>query len=145
MAAARAPEYLHGGSRTVAKGFCVVLLTCLALPPGSPGKWVSPLSAILQHVFSVPNTPGVSLVHHADKFRTNTLSPGCRFETLTLRSYCHLPSFADLKVFFTANEYASFIATFHMSAYSVWVTLVSPKEGPNIRSTGRRGDLPNSR
>ena len=44
---------------------CVVLLSCLGLPPGSPGRWVSPLSALLRHVFSVPNTTGVSLVHHA--------------------------------------------------------------------------------
>ena len=81
----------------------------------------------------------------SDKFQTNNLSPGCNLENRTLQSYCLLPSVADLEVFFRANEYASFIAIFHLSAYSAWVTLASSGERPNIRSTGRRGDLPYSK
>ena len=45
--------------------FCLVLSTCLAVHLGSPCRSVGPLSAQLQHVSAVPNTTGVSLVHHA--------------------------------------------------------------------------------
>lgn len=90
---AQTPVFLQQGSPWQQKNSCVILSTCMTVILGKPYRYVSSLTA----QFAVPNTTGVFLVHQAEKkFGPTPFPPSCRFENRTLRSYCRLPSVANV-------------------------------------------------